>query len=782
MLYIESFFRILLVIATLSLPVTIPLLIVYDKNRTRKKKEMLLAAAADGDTSPSPTPQTSVYKKKIKFSSSSFMLIIGTALVILSGIAFGVANWVKTTPTGRVSIIMAAAAASFAVSVLFRKILKLDGTSAAFYSVGTVFSATGLITAGFYSLMGDWLAISGDGCAMLLALASFTISVLSLTGAKMYSHKALNYVGLFGISAGLLFMALQATQHINQTAAALIIMQAVITAVFHLFDTEKYFPAGFPIKNAADISSALYGGLALAYAIVSICSPEAVTFIILGTILIQTVIYGIKEHNRILLSFHSVIAIIMMIAASILIETNTNEKTSFVFLGIAAIALFIAEEFITPIRTRFSVILSLAAVAFCGIMNACTYKTIPTILVAAVSAVIIYCYSVFSSEKISRSFAGIISPIFPIAISFSLDRYIYRTFDADQMALIIHISAGLMILFAFITSSVLNKKRIAVYSNMVVSALMLFVSSFDSELIFLTFALAAAHLIVSNTFKVNWTAFGSTAALIGSVLCLIDDMTFDSDVSYVLVYLAAFAVFMLFSRIFHYNGLFHKTENKLSIDTIQLLSWAFILFGQSNSKCTGFVICISLAAYLANFVRKTTDKNTAAVIRTISTIVAVFAVITRPFEFFSSDIIEFKINLAAIALSGFVFGLIWKKADKSIHIISSITYLIAYAGLIGDAMYFHTAGNTIFVLAVTVGILLISYFFRNKTWFTASSVSLILITVWSSREYLKSLNWWAYLFIAGMILIGTAAYNEYLKKNGKTIRKAVSDKFDDWAW
>lgn len=777
MLYIESFFRILLVIATLSLPVTIPLLIVYDKNRTRKRKEMLLAAAADG----APAPKNSVCKKKIRFSSSSFMLIIGTALVILSGIAFGVASWVKTTPTGRVSIIMAAAAASFAVSVLFRKVLKLDGTSAAFYSVGTVFSATGLVTAGCYKLMGDWLAISGDGCAMLIALASFTISVLSLMGAKMYSHKALSYVGLFGISSGLLCMALQATEHISQTAAVLIIMQAVITAVFHLFGAEKYFTAGFPIKNAADITAALYGGLSLAYGIISMESPEAATFIIFGVILIQTVIYGIKEHSRFLLSSHSVLALIMIIAAAILIDSDINEKTAVVFFGIAAIALFIAEEIITPIRTRFSIILSLAAVAAGGLAASC-HCQLNTILVASACAAVVYAYSVFSSEKISRTFAGITSPILPICICFALDRYFSRSFAEYQMALIMNIAAGLMILFAFVTSSVLRKKCVAVYSNMVVSALILFILTLDGEIIFLTLALAAAHLIVSNTFKVNWTAFGSSIALIGSVLCIIGDMTFDSYVSHILVYLAFFAVFMLISRLFHSNGIFFRTENKLSIDTIQLLSWIFILFGQSHSKCAGFITCISLAAYLANFVRKNTDKNTAAVICTISTIVSVFAVITRPFEFFSNDMFEFKINLAAIAASGLIFGLIWKKAGRSIHIISSVTYLIAYAGLIGDAIYFHNAGNTIFVLAVTVGILLLSFYFRNKTWFIASSVSLIIITVWSSREYLMSLNWWAYLFIAGMILIGTAAYNEYLKKNGKTIRKAVSDKFDDWTW
>ncbi|MDE5582778.1 MAG: hypothetical protein K2J08_03640, partial [Ruminococcus sp.] len=40
--------------------------------------------------------------KREKPSFSAVMFIVGTLLVMFSGVAFGVAGWVKTTPCGRV--------------------------------------------------------------------------------------------------------------------------------------------------------------------------------------------------------------------------------------------------------------------------------------------------------------------------------------------------------------------------------------------------------------------------------------------------------------------------------------------------------------------------------------------------------------------------------------------------------------------------------------------------------------------------------------------------------
>ena len=77
---------------------------------------------------------------------------------------------------------------------------------------------------------------------------------------------------------------------------------------------------------------------------------------------------------------------------------------------------------------------------------------------------------------------------------------------------------------------------------------------------------------------------------------------------------------------------------------------------------------------------------------------------------------------------------------------------------------------------------MISFATKSKTWFSVSSVAIVTITVYATRKYFASLDWWVYLFIAGLIFIVIASLNEYLKKSGKTIGMKVSEMFSGWKW
>lgn len=60
-----------------------------------------------------PADQPPKAAKKHDMTVSNILFLIGTAFVVLSGLAFGVAKWVHTSHEGRVAIIMAASAVSF---------------------------------------------------------------------------------------------------------------------------------------------------------------------------------------------------------------------------------------------------------------------------------------------------------------------------------------------------------------------------------------------------------------------------------------------------------------------------------------------------------------------------------------------------------------------------------------------------------------------------------------------------------------------------------------------
>ena len=85
-------------------------------------------------------------------------------------------------------------------------------------------------------------------------------------------------------------------------------------------------------------------------------------------------------------------------------------------------------------------------------------------------------------------------------------------------------------------------------------------------------------------------------------------------------------------------------------------------------------------------------------------------------------------------------------------------------------------------MTVMLLVLIVSIMARSKTWFITSASCLLIVTLYATREYLMALNWWIYLFFAGMILIALAAVNEYCKKNNETLRSSVVKRFSSWTW
>ena len=138
---------------------------------------------------------------------SNVLFLIGTIFVVLSGIAFGVASWVHTSHTGRVSIIIAAAAVSFILSIIISRFLKLSVTAVSFYVLGTGFLSTALLTAGYYSLMGSWLSFTGDGLFALLAASSALAAIMLFAGVKLYRSLPLMYAALSVSALSLFFTA-----------------------------------------------------------------------------------------------------------------------------------------------------------------------------------------------------------------------------------------------------------------------------------------------------------------------------------------------------------------------------------------------------------------------------------------------------------------------------------------------------------------------------------------------------------------------------------------------
>ena len=76
------------------------------------------------------------------------------------------------------------------------------------------------------------------------------------------------------------------------------------------------------------------------------------------------------------------------------------------------------------------------------------------------------------------------------------------------------------------------------------------------------------------------------------------------------------------------------------------------------------------------------------------------------------------------------------------------------------------------------GIFLISFIQKSRLWFILGVVSIIGIAVYLSATFWSSMAWLLYLLIAGVIMIGIAAGNEWRKRHSSDGKKL----FKEWKW
>ena len=128
------------------------------------------------------------------------------------------------------------------------------------------------------------------------------------------------------------------------------------------------------------------------------------------------------------------------------------------------------------------------------------------------------------------------------------------------------------------------------------------------------------------------------------------------------------------------------------------------------------------------------------------------------------------------------YKFIWREQKDVSKVISTIVFILSFAGLIIDGLVHPEMGNRIFVLAVTAAILILSFYAKSKTWFIASSVALVFLTIVLTAKYFKSAGWWVYLLAVGVIFIVISAINEACKKKGESMKETVTKTFSDWTW
>lgn len=736
-------------------------------------------------------------KPKKKLSASTVMLLIGTAFIILSAVTFVAANWIKMEPFGRVFALAGAAALAFGVSGVMKAAAGLERTSAAFYMIGSLVSLTSFATAGYYYLFGKWFSFDGDGMGALVATILLIAAAASFIGFPIYKNTAFHYIGFSFISGALVFMCVQLTDTIGQFAVLLSVVQLMITAIIHVFKVQKGTGVEKAVLMIGDISAEIFELISLIYVLLHTLDADIYTFAVLDILIVQFLVYGIFKNQKWMFIFADIFGIYTGMTAACRFEDEIGKDFSMLIFAASTLVIYLINIFLpkNPIIARIISFIGIVIGSFISLLAGNDELFVLNLIVPA-AATLSIAYHCLSRSKEIQIATGLTLPIIPFLSALFLNNRFNELFDTGSNELKTLVYGGLVLIYILMAAFYLNMRKIAfklhahrpllshlvVYSVMIMAALVLMSISGYTELFLLTVGLSVLHFIVSYFMNCNVTAIGSVISIISLTDHIIRHYFGKGSEQEKYIMFGLFVLMIIASRFVFPEAFVFKKDNRIRIDVLLLSSWAaFFTFGFID-KISAFLILMSIAVFIAGFIKKNTKKDTAAILLSFSVFFTVLAAMNRPFLNPDSSMVQSKITLALMVLAGIAYRYIWRNHKEASKIVSTIVFVLSFAGLIIDGLIYSELLNIIFVLVVTAGILIFSFFVKSKTWFTASSISLVIITVVSTRKYFNSAGWWVYLLAVGIVFIAIAAVNEACRKKGETMKSTISKKFSDWTW
>lgn len=741
----------------------------------------------------------SLKTRKHDMTVSNVLFLIGTIFVVLSGIAFGVASWVHTSNTGRIAIISVAALISLFMSGIIKRFINLSGASIAFYILGTGFVSTSILTSGYYRLMGIWLSFDGDGSSALIAFACAAAAVMLYIGYALFRKKVIAYTAISVSALSLLFGAVQIGDTYEYTSFILIILETIIMAFVCGIGNEKKGKLINAFKNVGTVAACSYGAVSVVYVFSTLQSPTISAYFIVALIIIQLLYYGLKYRAKPLFICETAVTSLLTVMASVSISNEEGNRYGFIAFAVFTLIIYLIHCFVPALKCIPNEILTLSLMilgsAICAArMTADAF--IPELIIAVVVSLIVAAY-IFNDDETVQIVAGISAPLFPLWIVYYLIKVFKEVLYIDYKGASAICWSSLALIFTAVALAIMymakkskrllynyNKKTDAgIYSYLsFAGAILIFAAMFD-RFAAIPCTVCLIHFAVSNKLRYNITAIASALGI--SIALFNFFYKNDSISSFVglLCIAALFALYMVISKFIYNKSIIETKETRIIIDPMLLTSWLIILFmGTFHSKYTQFCVLIALAVYCICFIKKNTSYVAASLFLTVSSILTASAIITRPFLIPESKEISSKITLAAAVLVGVACRFIWRKFSEAAKISSQCIFITCFIALLIDDIIFDNLTNTIAVTSIIFIVLVVSIIIRSKTWFAISSSSLFIITVYTTRDYLMALNWWIYLFLAGIILIFIASVNEYCKKNNETLRSSVAKRFSGWTW
>ena len=125
-----------------------------------------------------------------------------------------------------------------------------------------------------------------------------------------------------------------------------------------------------------------------------------------------------------------------------------------------------------------------------------------------------------------------------------------------------------------------------------------------------------------------------------------------------------------------------------------------------------------------------------------------------------SDDYEVERFCLFVAAGVFLLSVIWDNYGSVMRSCQFAAMCVIMTIMLGNAMLEGEVGNALILGITGVAILVCAAVFNSRRYAVLSSVVLILLTLYLTRNFWSSIEWWVYLFAAGVVLVALAIRKE----------------------
>ena len=122
------------------------------------------------------------------------ILGLGVGLVVIAGIVFATSTWNTLSGSVKTIILVFSAILFFLVSVLAEKKLNLKVSGMMYYMLSNVLLAISILAAGYFEIFGNWFSLNGAGSNLFITVLWAVIGVLSELAYTKYKNKKVLYL------------------------------------------------------------------------------------------------------------------------------------------------------------------------------------------------------------------------------------------------------------------------------------------------------------------------------------------------------------------------------------------------------------------------------------------------------------------------------------------------------------------------------------------------------------------------------------------------------------